>query len=379
MPDFGIYAGDTDKTIYVRLRDATTGLAKTALAYNSAGAVCSYVLPRAARAAITLATQTVTGAHSDGGFVEVDATNCKGLYRLDLPDAAIASGAYTLISIEFDGIIEETIEIPIHKPKVDVDLIKTQAVTCSTGVTVGAYVGGTAAAALASVCTEGRLAELDAANLPTDVAAVKGDTAAILDDTGTSGVVLPQAQADKVWGTATRVLTANTNLNDPTAAAIADAVWDEAATGHTDAGKAGAQLWTDIDDILTDTAVIGAAGAGLTAVPWNAAWDAEVQSEVVDALTAEGYTAARAAFLDKLNVTGTLLHSAYTIADADSLTANSIPDHLRKMSWFTFNQLDVLELDGTFSLKKDDASTPAATGSITSAAGTTTRSAPTWA
>jgi hypothetical protein len=29
---------------------------------------------------------------------------------------------------------------------------------------------------------------------------------------------------------------------------------------------------------------IGAAGAGLSAVPWNAAWDAEVQSEVQDAL-----------------------------------------------------------------------------------------------
>ncbi|NNE62344.1 MAG: hypothetical protein HKN35_15740 [Woeseia sp.] len=37
------------------------------------------------------------------------------------------------------------------------------------------------------------------------------------------------------------------------AEAIADAVWDEAATGHTDAGKAGAQLWTDIDAILVDT------------------------------------------------------------------------------------------------------------------------------
>jgi hypothetical protein len=38
-----------------------------------------------------------------------------------------------------------------------------------------------------------------------------------------------------------------------TAAAIADAVWDELATGHTDAGKAGAQLWTDVDAILADT------------------------------------------------------------------------------------------------------------------------------
>jgi hypothetical protein len=42
-------------------------------------------------------------------------------------------------------------------------------------------------------------------------------------------------------------------LNDPTAASIADAVWDEASAGHTDAGKAGQQLWTDVDAILEDT------------------------------------------------------------------------------------------------------------------------------
>ena len=64
---FGFYAGDTSKTIYVRLRDSTTGLAKTGLAYNSAGAIASYTLPLAARSAITLATQTVTGAWSSGG------------------------------------------------------------------------------------------------------------------------------------------------------------------------------------------------------------------------------------------------------------------------------------------------------------------------
>lgn len=132
MPDFGIYAGDTDKTIYLRLRDSTTGLAKTGLAYNSTGAVCSYTLPLAARAAISLATQTVTGAHSDGGFVEIDATNCKGLYRLDLPDAAIASGAFTIVSIEFDGIIEESVEIPLHTRKVNATQIGSQNVGLSS-------------------------------------------------------------------------------------------------------------------------------------------------------------------------------------------------------------------------------------------------------
>lgn len=43
---------------------------------------------------------------------------------------------------------------------------------------------------------------------------------------------------------------------------------------------------TVVDSILVDTAVIGAAGAGLTAIPWNASWDAEVQSECTDALNA---------------------------------------------------------------------------------------------
>lgn len=48
----------------------------------------------------------------------------------------------------------------------------------------------------------------------------------------------------------------------------------------------GGRLDLILDAILVDTAVIGSAGAGLTAVPWNAAWDAEVQSECTDALNA---------------------------------------------------------------------------------------------
>ena len=47
-----------------------------------------------------------------------------------------------------------------------------------------------------------------------------------------------------------------------------------------------ATIDTVVDAILVDTAVIGSAGAGLSGVPWNAAWDAEVQSECADALAA---------------------------------------------------------------------------------------------
>jgi hypothetical protein len=53
----------------------------------------------------------------------------------------------------------------------------------------------------------------------------------------------------------------------------------------------------DINAILIDTAVIGALGAGLTAIPWNSAWDTEVESEVTDALVAHN--------LDHLALTAT--------------------------------------------------------------------------
>ena len=46
------------------------------------------------------------------------------------------------------------------------------------------------------------------------------------------------------------------------ASAIADAVWDEATSGHTTGGSYGKAL----SDVLVDTAEIGAAGAGLTAL-----------------------------------------------------------------------------------------------------------------
>ena len=69
-------------------------------------------------------------------------------------------------------------------------------------------------------------------------------------------------------------------LNDPTAAAIADAVWDEAISGHTGAGSFGEQCGTDIDAILADTGtdgvVVAAAsktGYALSAAGIDAIWD----------------------------------------------------------------------------------------------------------
>jgi hypothetical protein len=79
--------------IFIQDSSQTDGRGLTGLVWNSPSIAASYVRPGAARQPITLATQTVTGAYSSGGFVQIDATNMPGWYRFDIPDAALASGA----------------------------------------------------------------------------------------------------------------------------------------------------------------------------------------------------------------------------------------------------------------------------------------------
>ena len=237
--DFGIVAGDTDQTIYVRLRDSTTGLAKTGLVFNSAGAACYYTLPGAAAVQIALATQTVNGAHSDGGFVLVSDTNAKGLYRLDLPDAAIASGKYSIISIEFDGIIEESVIVPLALRKSDVRQL--------AGVTQS-------------------LTDLkDFADDGYDPATNKVQGVVLVDTLTTYTGNTPQT-ADH---------TANI------AAIVADT--NELQTDWANGGR----LDLIVDAILLDTAEIGAAGAGLTALATQASVnDVPTNAELATAIDA---------------------------------------------------------------------------------------------
>lgn len=74
-------------------------------------------------------------------------------------------------------------------------------------------------------------------------------------------------------------------LNDPTAAMIADAVWNELAAGHTDAGKAGEQLWTDLDAVLADTAELQTDDIPGAIAALNNISTAQVNTEVDTALS----------------------------------------------------------------------------------------------
>jgi hypothetical protein len=97
-----IQAGSTSQTVNIFIQDSssTTGAGLTGLVFNSAGLTAYYGLSRAAAAAITLATQTVTGAWSSGGFVEISSANMPGWYRFDIPDAALASGRFVSLHLK---------------------------------------------------------------------------------------------------------------------------------------------------------------------------------------------------------------------------------------------------------------------------------------
>ncbi|UOF79624.1 hypothetical protein [Caudoviricetes sp.] len=100
-------AGATSKSVEVIATTISTGLPKTDLVYNTSGLAATY--NRGATGtdtSITLATQTSTGAWSSGGFVHKG----KGVYRLDVPDAALASGA-DWVTFKLDGVSDCRISV----------------------------------------------------------------------------------------------------------------------------------------------------------------------------------------------------------------------------------------------------------------------------
>ena len=80
--------GTTDYSCTIRIVDSGDGTPETGVVFNTAGIDLWYRRPGGAHSSITEATQTEGGAHTDGGFVHIS----DGYYRLDLPDAAVATG-----------------------------------------------------------------------------------------------------------------------------------------------------------------------------------------------------------------------------------------------------------------------------------------------
>lgn len=256
------------------------------------------------------------------GTITIDRKAIGGTSWTNVVNAAACSEAAGLVYYDevFDsgtGYAEgDSIRITFKSQKITV-AVNDYEVTGTDGMmfqtSIRQTMRGTDSAALASVCTEARLAELDAANLPTTTDGIKTVTdnlpnsGALTDiDTGVNNIEaklptnyimgssvqtdkddeidaikaktdnLPADPADDsdIDGQLSTITTHLTDIKGTgfakdthsmpqcltaagfsthSAADVADAVWNEASTGHTDAGKAGAQLWTDIDAILADT------------------------------------------------------------------------------------------------------------------------------
>ena len=85
---------------------------------------------------------------------------------------------------------------------------------------------------------------------------------ALIESGNVGGGAIVAASVTGAVGSVTGAVGSVTGLTNAT---IADAVWDEAQADHVTAGSFGITA-SEIADILVDTAEIGAAGAGLTAI-----------------------------------------------------------------------------------------------------------------
>jgi hypothetical protein len=109
-----VKAGTTSVSTFFTLKDTTTGAATTGkVAADMTG---SYWRQAGLRVAITLSNlAAVNSAYSSGGVKEVDATNMPGVYRLDLPDAAVGTGAdWVVASIKVTGC--QAADVPLALP-----------------------------------------------------------------------------------------------------------------------------------------------------------------------------------------------------------------------------------------------------------------------
>ncbi len=108
MAQLSILAGATSQSINVFIQDSssTIGAGLSGLVFNTGSLAAYYSFSGATTTAvsITLATlATVTTAWSSGGFIEIDATHMKGWYRLDIPNAALATSKGRSVALHLYG------------------------------------------------------------------------------------------------------------------------------------------------------------------------------------------------------------------------------------------------------------------------------------
>lgn len=107
----------TNISVEIYIVDDTDGTPETGVVFDTAGIDLNYRRDSAAVVSITeidLTTPALTDAHEDGGFLHVS----NGRYRLDVPDAAVATG---VSQVTIGGTVTGMVVLPITIQLVDFD------------------------------------------------------------------------------------------------------------------------------------------------------------------------------------------------------------------------------------------------------------------
>ena len=270
-----ILAGATDQTIDVFIADSssTAGAGLAGLVYNSSGLLCYFRKGATGTATqLSLATQTVAGAHSDGGFKEIDATNMKGVYRLDLSDTIVSTaGMVTLYLYGATNMAPTVLEIEVVSvDKFDaVRMGLTALPNVATGNAGALLVAGTGTAALS---VSGGVAQADAAKVGGQTASASGTVtfpAATLAST-TNITSATGVDITKILGTA---------ISTPATAGVLD-VNAKAVNNVSTSG------------VTTVSAYVGNTGAAINGSTVNTNLDATITSRMASYTQPTGFLAA---------------------------------------------------------------------------------------
>jgi len=259
----------TDVTVYLFIQDSsvTTGAGLTGLAYNSSGLVCYYVRPLAAAAALTLATQTVTGSHADGGFVEVSSANMPGIYRLDLSDAICATGVDSVVVMLKGATNMAPVTLEIQLTNVDVNdgvrLGLTALPNAAAEAAGGLYTRGTGAGQInqpANGQIDANVEKWNATDVPAEHTAGY-PIVTIKDGSGNgeintlSGMVVTVQNLTNAATDGDLTATMKTSVNTEVAAALATARLDELLAADSDIdGAAPPTVGSVIHELMSKTA-----------------------------------------------------------------------------------------------------------------------------
>jgi len=206
-------------------------LGVTGLTASTSGLSARYNRTRTASVSIPLVARTIAQAWTAGGFAEVDAINMPGVYRLDLPDAALAAGAD------------------------DVTIVVRGA-------------AGTNGAVMTVKLSSGGLSSTETAQAVWNATASTYNTAGSMGEAGQklTGYSLASSQTFSTTGavgSVTGAVTVGTN-NDKTGYALssagntasADAVWNATRSTHTTAGTFGQYVNAELVTPVTQSALV---------------------------------------------------------------------------------------------------------------------------